>query len=117
MKTQCINVDQALLGMTNSVIASIRSITMSKFIFTPKFSANKIGEYLLPLAKQLFRDNFMGSDMEMGILLVFLKGYFLSATYLISHNAVTGLFKKFKKSNANVVAWDTETIYDYKKAA
>lgn len=117
MKTQCINIDQALLEMTNLVIASVRSINMAKFIFTPKFPASKIGEYLLPLVKQLFRDNFMGSDMEMGILLIFLKGYFLSATNLISHNAVTGLFKKFKKSNAQVGAWDTEAIYDYKKAA
>jgi len=35
----------------------------------------------------------MGSDMEMGILLIFLKGYFLSAADVIRNNSVTELYK------------------------
>jgi len=102
MKTQCIN-----LGLAASEISNLKNIISVKFILTniaslkwPKvflisdFSAKKIGHYLLPLIKQLFRDNFMGSEMEMSILLVLVKGYVLLAVHTIRHNAITKQFKK-----------------------
>jgi hypothetical protein len=117
MKTQGINFDQTLLDITNLMITSVKSFKLNKLSLAPKFSTDKVGYYLLPLVKQIFRDNFMGSDAEMGILLVFLKGYFLSATDTIRNNAVTDLFKKLRGSKRTIAVLNTERIYNHPQAA
>jgi hypothetical protein len=117
MKTQGINFDQTLLDITNLMTASVKSFKLNKLSITPKFSTDKVGYYLLPLVKQIFRDNFMGSDAEMGILLVFLKGYFSSAADAIKNNAITDLFKKFRGGKNDVVVLNTERIYNHPQAA
>jgi hypothetical protein len=117
MKTQCIHIDQALSGISNLVITGIASVEWHKLLFAFKFSPKRIGNYLLPLLKELFKDNFMGSDMEMGILLLFVKSYFLLAVYVISHNALTDRFKKLNKSINKSVELNHEEIYRHKQAA
>ncbi|MDB5141590.1 MAG: hypothetical protein JWQ66_303 [Mucilaginibacter sp.] len=117
MKTQCINIDQALSGISNLVITSITSLEWHKLFFAFNFSPKRIGNYLLPLLKELFRDNFMGSDMEMGILLLFVKSYFLLAVYVIRHNALTDRVKKLNKSINESVELNHEDIYTHKQAA
>jgi hypothetical protein len=111
MKTQCINIGQTLSGITKLMITGITSIKWNKLLFTSKFLPNKAGNYLLPLAKQLFRDNFMGSEMEMGILLLFVKSYFLLAVYAVSHNALTERFKKLRESTSQSAELNYEDIY------
>jgi hypothetical protein len=81
---------------------------MSRLFSASRFSTDKAGYYMLPLVKQLLRDNFMGSDMEMEMLLVFLKGYFLYAAGAIRNNAVTNLFKKLKGSENAIAVLHTE---------
>lgn len=117
MKTQCINIDQTLSGISNLMITSITSPKWSKLLFTFKFSPKKVGNYLLPLLKQLFKDNFMGSEMEMGILLLFVKSYFLLAVYVIGHNALTNRFKKLRESTIKSTELSYEDIYQHKQAA
>jgi len=89
------------LDLAASEISNLKNFISVKCILTniadlkwPAFPAKRIGGYLLPLIKQLFRDNFMGSDLEMGILLVLVKGYFLLAADTIRHNAITKQFEK-----------------------
>ena len=117
MKTQCIHIDQALSGISNLVITGIASLEWHKLLFAFKLSPSRIGDYLLPLLKQLFRDNFMGSEMEMGILLLFVKSYFLLGIYVITHNALTDRFKKLNKSINESVELNHEEIYQHKQAA
>ena len=117
MKTQCIHIDQALSGISNLVITSIASLEWHKLFFAFKLSPSRIGDYLLPLLKQLFRDNFMGSEMEMGILLLFIKSYFLLGIYVITHNALTDRFKNLDKSINEGVELNHEEIYQHKQAA
>ena len=99
------------------MITGVKSYNLSRLFSVPRFSTDKVGYYLLPLVKQLLRDNFMGSDMEMGMLLIFLKDYFLSAADAIRNNAVTNLFKKLKDSKNTIAVLDTERIYDHQQAA
>jgi hypothetical protein len=99
------------------MITSITSLKWSKPLFTFRFSPNKIGNYLLPLLKQLVRDNFMGSEMEMGILLLFVKSYFLLAVYTISHNALTDRVKKLRESTTKSAELNYEDIYQHEQAA
>ena len=117
MKTQFINLDRTFLGISNLMITGFKSLKLNKLFLAPRFPTDKVGYYLLPLVKQLLRDNFMGSDMEMGMLLIFLKDYFLSATDTIRNNAVTNLFKKLKDSKNTIAVLDTERIYDHQQAA
>jgi hypothetical protein len=117
MKTQCINFDQTLSDLTSLIITSVKSFKLNKLFLASNFSTAKVGHYLLPLAKQIFRDSFMGADMEMGILLIFMKDYFLSAANAIRNNAVTNLFKKFKSSKRNVSVSASERIYNHPQAA
>jgi hypothetical protein len=56
------------------MIAGLKSFKLHKLFLAPEFSTDRVGYYLLPLAKQVFRDIIMGSDMEM--LPIFRKGYF-----------------------------------------
>ena len=118
MKTQFIHFDQ-ISGITSAIITSARSFKLNKLFSASNFSTGKLGYYLLPLVKQIIKDNFMGADMEIGILLVFLKDYFLSATNAIRNNAVTNLFKKSKGSERNIAVpvSASEIIYNHPQAA
>ncbi len=117
MKTQWIYLDQTFLNITNSIITGVKSFNFYKVFSTHKFSTDKVGYYLLPLVKQLFKDNFMGSDAEMGVLLIFLKGYFSSAVETVRSNAVGDLFRKLRGNKDTVAVLDTERIYDHQQAA
>ena len=66
---------------------NVKSFKWNKLALLAKFSPAKLGYYLLPLVKQLFRDNFMGSDIEMGMLLIFPERYFFTAADALSNNA------------------------------
>jgi len=117
MKTQCINFDQTLSGITSLIITSVKSFKLNKLFLASNFSTAKLGHYLLPLAKQIVRDNFMGADLEIGILLIFLKDYLFSAADVVRNNAVTNLFKKIKDSKRNVSISASERIYNHPQAA
>jgi len=117
MKTQCINFDQTLSDLTSLIITSVKSFKINKLFLASNFSTDKVGDYLLPLVKQIVRDNFMGADLEIGILLVFMKDYFLSAADAIRNNAVTNLFKKIKVSKRNGSVSASEIIYNHPQAA
>jgi hypothetical protein len=117
MKTQYINFDQTHSDLTNLMITSVKSFKFNKLFTAPKFPTDKAGAFLLPLVKQIVRDNFMGADLEMGILLIFMKDYFLSAVNAIRNNAVTNLFKKVKGSKRNVAVPASEIIYNHPQAA
>jgi hypothetical protein len=94
MKTQYINLDRTFLDISNLLITGVKDFNLNKLFSASKFSTEKAGQYLLPLLRQLFRDNFMGSDMEIGILLIFLRDYFLSAADVFRNNAITDRIKK-----------------------
>ncbi|MDB5088355.1 MAG: hypothetical protein JWR09_2349 [Mucilaginibacter sp.] len=117
MKTQCINFDQTHSDLANLMITSVKSFKFNKLFLASNFSTDKVGHYLLPLVKQIVRDNFMGADLEMGILLIFMKDYFLSAANAIRNNAVTNLFKKIKGSKRNGTGSASEIIYNHPQAA
>lgn len=119
MKTQFIHFDQTLAGITSVIITSAKSFKFNKLFSASNFSTGKLGYYLVPLVKQIIKDNFMGADLEIGILLVFLKDYFSSATNAIRNNAVTNLFKKSKGSERNIAVSvsASEIIYNHPQAA
>jgi len=117
MKTQYANIGQVLSGIHNLMITSIAGVNWIKLFSAFRLSPNKIGNYLLLLAKQLFRDNFMGSEMEMGVLLFFIKGYFLLAVFAITHNPLIDRFKKIKESIVENVVLNRDDFYQNKQAA
>lgn len=117
MKTQCINFDQTLLDTTNLMINSAKGFKINKLFLTSNFSTARIGYYLLPLVKQIVKETFMGADLEVGILLIFVKDYFLSAANVIRNNAVTNLFKKVKGSKRHIAVPASEIIYNHPQAA
>lgn len=118
MKTQFVNIDQALLNIGKLMIDSVKSFKWNNpGGLAPRFSADKVGYYLLPLVKQLFRDNFMGSDMEMGMLLIFLKGYFTSVRDALRNNVLTDLLKKLSRKKAQMAVLSAEKNYRYQQAA
>jgi hypothetical protein len=117
MKTQWIHLDQTFINITDSIITGVKSFTWNKVFSTSKFSTDKVGYYLLPLVKQLFRDNFMGSDAEMGVLIIFLKGYFSSAVETVSNNSVGNLLRKLRGPKNAVAVLETERNYDHQQAA
>ena len=59
----------------------------------------------------------MGSEMEMGILVLFVKGYFLLTVYAIRHNALIDRIKKLNKSINESAKLNHEEIYQHKQAA
>ena len=117
MKTQLTNVAQTLSGIANTVLTGAKSLKSVKLLLTTDLSKDKIGSYVIPLAKQLFRDNFMGSDLEMGMMLVFLKSYFLSATFLVSHNAIIDRFKELRRGKYAVTALQQEEFFGQQQVA
>ena len=92
---------------------------MDKLFLASNFSTGKLGYYLMPLVKQIIKDNLMGADLEIGILLIFLKDYFLSAADAVRNNAVTNLFKKSQGSKRNIAVSvsASEIIYNHPQAA
>ncbi len=119
MKTQFIHFDQTLSGITSVIITNTKSFKFNKLFSASNFPTGKLGYYLVPLAKQIIKDNFMGADLEIGILLVFLKDYFSSATNAIRNNAVTNLFKKSNGSERNIAVSvsASEIIFNHPQAA
>ncbi len=117
MKTQLVNIGQTFFNISNLMLTGLRSFNINKLFPASKFSISTMGQYLLPLIKQLLRDSFMGSDMEIGMLLIFLKSYFLSAVEIASNNAVTDLIKKFRGNKSTIAILNTERIYDHQQAA
>ncbi|MGZ3767901.1 MAG: hypothetical protein ACXVB0_04840 [Mucilaginibacter sp.] len=113
MKTQLANTYQILSGINNIMIVGINNLKGFKLQLSPK----KVGNYFLPLVKQLFKDNFMGSEMEMGMILLFVKSYFLVAAYAIRHNALTDRVKKLKDSTTRSIVLKQEDFYQHKQAA
>jgi hypothetical protein len=117
MKTQYINIDQALSAISSLLITSIAGLKWVNLFSAFKLSPNKIGNYLLPLLKQLFKDNFMGSEMEMGILLLFVKSYFLIAVFAITHNPLVDQFKKLRLSINKSAVLQHRDYYQHNQVA
>ncbi|MFI5139718.1 MAG: hypothetical protein ACHQIM_17990 [Sphingobacteriales bacterium] len=117
MKTQFENIAQVLSAINNLMITSITDVKWIKLFSAFKLSANTTGNYLLPLAKQLFRDNFMGSEMEMGVILFFIKGYFLLAVIAITNNSLAARFKKLRESVIENVVLHHDDFSQHRQAA
>ncbi len=117
MKTQYVNIAQVLSGISSLLITSIANLKWIKLLSAFKLSVNTIGNYLLPLLKQLLRDNFMGSEMEMGVLLFLIKGYFLLAVFAITNNSLIDRFKKLRESTMENVVLNRNDFYRHKQAA
>lgn len=98
------------------MITSIAGANCINLLSAFKLSPNRIGNYLLLLAKQLFRDNFMGSEMEIGVLLFFVKGYFLLAVFAITNNHLTARLKKLRESMVENVVLNRNDFYQHKQA-
>ena len=114
MKTTSIHFDQAFLDSTKLMITGVKAI---KLFALSGIKADRVNYYLTLLVKQIFSDNFSGSDAEVGMVLIFLKGYFLSAADLLKNNVITDFFRKLKTGQSNIVVLDTEQNYSYNKAA
>ena len=96
MKTQVIHFDQLLLDNAKLVINEARGLKWSRLFAMTGITSDRINYYLTLLLKQIFSDNFSGSDAETGMVLIFLKSYFLSATALLSNNVITDFVKASK---------------------
>mgnify|MGYP001549733480 CR=1 FL=1 len=118
MKTPCIHLDQSVLDSAKLMINEAKSFKWSRlFAMSGIITSDKINYYLTLLLKQIFSDNFSGSDAETGMALIFLKSYFVSATAFLSDNLVTDFVKGLKKQNAKVVELATGENFNYNKAA
>jgi len=117
MKTSVIHFDQSLLDNTKLIINAANGFKWSRLFAMTGITSDRVNYYLTLLLKQIFSDNFSGSDAETGMVLIFLKSYFLSATALLSNNVITDFVKGLKKSNAKVVGLVTEENLSYIKAA
>ncbi|MHB8205979.1 hypothetical protein [Mucilaginibacter sp.] len=117
MKVQFVNIEQTFFDISNLMITGVKSLNLNKLFSAPIFSTKKVGHYLLPLVKQLLRDNFIGSDMEMTMMLTFMKGYFLSATEVVRNNTISDLFKKFGGSKNTIAVLNSERVYNHEQAA
>jgi hypothetical protein len=97
MKTQYVNISQALSGVYSLIIAGKAGLEWNKLFSAFKLSPNKAGNYLFPLLKQLFRESFTSSETEMEMLLLFAKNYFLLTAFIISQVALALRFKKSRE--------------------
>lgn len=109
--------DQSLLDSTKWVINEVKGFKWNKLFATMGITSDKVNYYLTLLLKQIFNDNFSGSDAETGMVLIFLKSYFMSATAFISNNRIADFIKSLKKQHAKVVVLDAEENISYVKAA
>ena len=80
-------------------------------------TSDRVNYYLTLLFKLIFSDSFSGSDAETGMVLIFLKSYFVSATAFLSNNLVTDFVKGLKKQNAKEVELDAVENLSYTEAA
>jgi len=117
MKTPGIHFDQSLLHSTKWVINEVKSFKWNRLFAMTGITSDRINYYLTLLLKQIFSDNFSGSDAETGMALIFLKSYVLSATAFISNNLVIDFIKSLKKQHAKVVVLEAEENLSYIKAA
>ncbi|MBV8388540.1 MAG: hypothetical protein JO080_01935 [Mucilaginibacter sp.] len=117
MKTLNIHLNQSLLDITKLMIAGARNFKWSSSFAVSVFSTERVNHLLTLIVKQIFSDNFNGSDAEVGMVLIFLKGYFLFAADLLKNNIITDLFRRLKTGESNVVVFDTEKNYSYSQAA
>jgi hypothetical protein len=117
MKTQYVNIGQALSGIHNLMIASMANIDWNKFFSAFKLSPGKAGSYLFPLLKQLFRETLMGSEAEMEMVLLFVKNYFLLIAFTISQIALTLRFKKLTGSINKSATVHRDKLYQHKQTA
>ena len=117
MKTPVIHFDQSFLESTKWMINEAKSFKWNRLFAMAGITSDRVNYYLTLLLKQIFSDNFSGSDAETGMVLIFLKGYLLSATALLSNNVITDFFKNLRKQNAKVVTLDVEENFNYNKAA
>jgi len=99
------------------MINEAKSFKWSRLFVMSGITSDRINYYLTLLLKQIFSDNFSGSDAETGMVLIFLKSYFISATAFLSNNLVTDFVKSLKKQNAKVVMLDAKENFNYNKAA
>ncbi|HTD39708.1 MAG TPA: hypothetical protein VK671_03740, partial [Mucilaginibacter sp.] len=117
MKTPYVHLDQSLLDSTKLMITGAKAFKWNRLFALSGITADRVNYYLTLVVKQIFSDNFSGSDAEVGMVLIFLKGYFLSAADLLRNNVITDLFRKLKAGQSNVVVLDAEKNYSYNKAA
>jgi hypothetical protein len=108
MKTTVIHFDQSLLDSTKWMVNEAKSFKWSRLFAMSGITSDRVNYYLTLLLKQIFSDNFSGSDSETGMVLIFLKSYFVSATAFLSNNMLTDFVKSLKKQNAKVVMLDAE---------
>jgi hypothetical protein len=117
MKTPGIHFDQSLLDNAKLMINEAKSLKLSRLFAMTGITSDRINYYLTLLLKQIFSDNFSGSDAETGMVLIFLKSYLLSAAAFVSNNAITDFVKGLKKQNATVMELVAEENLSYTKAA
>jgi len=117
MKTHCIHLDQSLLDGTKLMINEAKAFKGSRLFAMSGITSDRVNYYLTLLLKQIFSDNFSGSDAETGMALIFLKSYFMSGTAFLSNNLVTDFVKGLKKQNAKVMELGTGENINYNKAA
>ena len=117
MKTPYIHLDQSLLDITKLMITDAKNFKWNGLFAVPAFSTDWVNHLMTLVVKQIFSDNFTGSDAEVGVILLFLKGYFLSAADLLRNNVITDLFGRLTIRESNIVVFDAEKKYSYNKAA
>ena len=117
MKTQYINIGQALSGAYSLMIAAIAGLDWNKVSSVAKLSPGKAGNYVFTLLKQLFRDSFTSSETEMEMLLLFAKNYFLLAVFVISQVALALRFNRSSGSTNTSTVNSRGNLYQHKQAA
>jgi hypothetical protein len=117
MRTLNIHLDQSLLDITKLIITGAKNFKWNSLFAAPAFSTDWVNHFLTLVVKQIFSDNFTGSDAEVGVILIFIKGYFLSAGDLVKNNIITDLFRNLKTRESNIVVFDPEKNYSYNQAA
>jgi hypothetical protein len=117
MKTPCIHFDQSLLDGAKMMINEAKSFKWNNLFATAGVTSERVNYYVTLLLKQIFSDNFSGSDAETGMVLIFLKSYVLSAAAFLSNNIVTDFVKGLKKQNAKIVVLAAEENFNRNKAA
>lgn len=117
MKTPGIHFDQSLLDGTKWMINEVKGFKWNRLLAMAGITSDRVNYYVTLLLKQIFSDNFSGSDAETGMVLIFLKSYFVSATAFLSNNVIIDFVKGLKKQNAKVVELTAEENFNFNKAA
>lgn len=96
------------------MINEAKGFKWNRLFAMPEVTSDRVSYYLTLLLKQIFSDNFSGSDAETGMAIIFLKSYLVSATAFLSNNLVIDFVKRLKKQNAKLGA---EENFNFNKAA